>query len=198
MKIKVTQSDPKEMSLLFDLWLLMHSVAGLLDDALEGEDLSGDDFGLYSLLRVFGPSSPTEISQWTGMRATTVSAALKRIALRGHSKQQANPADGRSYQVALNAAGIRTHAATARPFLNLMGEVSDVLASEEWSQRVSLQRLDSVVRQIANLGERPYTLTARTNASRATLTYGGNPLTPKQDQQVLQYINFLRSNKNVG
>ena len=198
MKIKLAESDSTEMSLLFDLWLLMHSVAGLLDDALAGEDLSADDFGLYSLLRVFGPTSPTEISQWTGMRATTVSAALKRIALRGHSKQQANPADGRSYQVALNAAGIRTHAAAARPFLNVMGEVSDVLASEEWSQRVSLQRLDSVVRQIANLGERPYTLTARTNVSRATLTYDGNPLTPKQGQQVLQYINFLRSNKNVG
>lgn len=198
MKIKVTNPDPKEMSLLFDLWLLMHSVAGLLDDALEGEELSGDDFGLYSLLRVFGPASPTEISRWTGMRATTVSAALKRIALRGHSKRQTNPADGRSYRVALSAAGIRTHAATARPFLKVIGEVSDVLASEEWSQRVSLQRLDSVVRQIANLGERPYTLTARTNVSRATLTYGGNQLTPKQDQQVLQYINFIRSDKNAG
>lgn len=198
MKIKATQSDSKEMSLLFDVWLLMHSVAGLLDDALEGEELSGDDFGLYSLLRVFGPTSPTEISQWTGMRATTVSAALKRIALRGHSKQQINPLDGRSYRVALNAAGIRTHATTARPFLNVMGEVSDVLASEEWDQRVSLQRLDSVVRQIANLGERPYTLIASNNVSRATLTYGGSPLTPKQDKQVLQYINFLRSNKNVG
>lgn len=190
--------DPKEMSLLFDLWLLTHSVSGLLDDALKGQKLSGDDFGLYSLLRVFGPASPTEISQWTGMGATTVSAALKRLALRGHTKQQVNPHDGRSYRVTLSASGLKTHEASAQPFLKVMKLVSEALGSEAWHQRISLQRLDATVRQIANLEERPYTLASKTNSQREVLSYDGSALTPKQEQSVLQYINFLRLNGKAG
>ena len=182
------------MSLLFDLWLLTNTVSGLLDDALEGEKLSGDDFGLYSLLRVFGPASPTEISQWTGRGTTTISAALKRLSLRGHTKQQANPLDGRSYRVALSASGVKAHEASAKPFLKVMKFVSEALGSEEWHQRISLQRLDSAVRQIANLDERPYTLTSKASSQREVLSYDGSPLTPRQEQSVLQYINFLRLN----
>ncbi len=190
--------DPKEMSLLFDLWLLTHSVSGLLDDALKGEKLSGDDFGLYSLLRVFGPASPTQISQWTGMGATTVSAALKRLALRGHTKQQVNPVDGRSYRVALSTSGIKAHESSSKPFLRVMKEVSQALGSEEWQQRTSLQRLDAAIRQIANLKARPYTLTSKTNSRREVLSYDGGALTPKQEQNVLQYINFLRLDSKAG
>lgn len=185
--------DPKEMSLLFDLWLLTHSVSGLLDNALADEKLSGDDFGLYSLLRVFGPATPTEISQWTGMGTTTISAVLKRLAVRGHTKHQTNPLDRRSYRVSLSALGIKAHEASAKPFLKVMKEVSQTLGSEEWQQRTSLQRLDSAIRHIANLGERPYALTSKANSQREVLAYGGSPLTPKQEQSVLQYINFLRS-----
>ena len=39
------------MSMLFDVWLIMHSMTTLLDEALAPTPLSGDDFGLYSLLR---------------------------------------------------------------------------------------------------------------------------------------------------
>jgi len=194
----VPKHRPKEMSILFDLWLLTHSVSGLLDDALNGEKLSGDDFGLYSLLRVFGPASPTEISQWTGMGTTTISAALKRLSFRGHTKQQANPLDRRSYRVILSASGIKAHESSTKPFLKVMKEVSEALGPEEWQQRTSLQRLDSAIRQIANLGERPYVLTFKTNSTREALAYDGNPLTPKQEQSVLQYIDFLRSSGSDG
>ena len=190
--------DQKEMSLLFDLWLLTHSVSGLLDDALVGEELSGDDFGLYSLLRVFGPASPKEISQWTGTGTSTISAALKRLTLRGHSKQQPNPLDRRSYRVALNASGLKAHEAGAKLFLKVMKEVSEALGSEEWHQRISLQRLDSAVREVAKLEERPYTLTSKTSSHPNVLPYVGSPLTRKQEQTVLQYIDFIRSNDRGG
>lgn len=191
-------NDPKEMSLLFDLWLLTHSVSDLLDDALAGGKLSGDDFGLYSLLRVFGPATPTEISQWTGMGATTISAVLKRLSLRGHTKRQTNPLDRRSFRVSLSSSGLKAHEASAAPFLKVMKELSKTLGLEEWRQRTSLQRLDSAIREIANLEARPYSLTSKTDSQQEVLSYDGGPLTPKQEQNVLQYINFLRLNGKVG
>ncbi len=185
---------PQEMSLLFDVWLLMHLTSGLLDGALDESDLSGDDFGLYSLLRVFGPATPGRISRWTGMRATTVSAALKRMAARGHSEQRPNPDDGRSYLVGLSPSGVQAHAAAAGPFLVVMREVSDALSSDEWSQRVALQRLDAVLRRTAGLDDRPYTLSAAATADAAAhLTYPGDQLTPGQERLVLRYVDFVRT-----
>ena len=184
---------PEEMSLLFDVWLLMHLASGLLDDALEGDDLSGDDFGLYSLLRVFGPATPTQISRWTGMRPTTVSASLKRMAARGHSEQRPNPDDGRSYLVGLSRAGVEAHLSAAGPFLGVMREVSQALAPDEWGQRVSLQRLDSVLRSTAGLDPRPYALAAGTPAAGSQLVYSGHPLSPEQEQRVRSYVDFVRT-----
>src|ERR687885_95020 len=97
-------ADPgnQPFALLFDLWLLLHVASGLLDEALQGSGLSADDFGLYSLLRVFGPATPTQIGRWTGMRPTTVSAALRRLKDRGHLERTAHVTDGRSYLVGLS------------------------------------------------------------------------------------------------
>jgi len=187
------RARPKEMSLLFDVWLLMHLASGMLDDALEGSQLSGDDFGLYSLLRVFGPATPTQVARWTGMRPTTVSAALKRMAGRGHAEQQRNPADGRSYLVALNPAGARAHAEAAGPFLEVMARVSAALEPDEDAQRIALQRLDSALRSVAGSEARPYHLAGLDAAGSRHLPYAGEPLSPAQESAVRAYIEFVRS-----
>ena len=49
--ILMAATQPRGMSMLFDVWLIMHSMTTLLDEALAPTPLSGDDFGLYSLLR---------------------------------------------------------------------------------------------------------------------------------------------------
>ena len=67
------------MSLLFDVWLVTGLIAGLLDDVLADTELNGDDFGMYSLLRRFGPATPTQLHRWTGLPPTTISAHLKRL-----------------------------------------------------------------------------------------------------------------------
>src|SRR5215217_4075931 len=107
-------TQPRGMSMLFDVWLIMHSMTTLLDEALAPTPLSGDDFGLYSLLRGYGPVTPTQISRWTGMRPTTVSVALKRLQAREHGVSTPNPDDGRSYLIGLNDAGIAAHIGAAR------------------------------------------------------------------------------------
>lgn len=190
-------SRPEDMSLLFDVWLLMHLVSGLLDDTLDGSGLSGDEFGLYSLLRVFGPATPSQIARWTGMRATTVSAALRRMAARGHSRTEPNPADRRSYLVALSPAGAQAHRAAAGPFLAALGHVEQSLTRDEHGLRLALQRLDSALRDAAGVDPRPYTLPESTPTDgrhpRWQLPYDGDRLTPSQEAAVRSYIDYVRT-----
>ena len=189
----------EDMSLLFDVWLLMHLVSGLLDDALEGTGLSGDDFGLYSLLRVFGPATPTQIARWTGMRATTVSAALRRMAARGHSRTEPNPDDRRSYLVALSPAGARAHLAAAEPFLAALGYVEAALAPDEHAMRLALQRLDAALRSGGAAGARPYTVPQSAAGGDPhqpwQLPYEGERLTAEQEAAVRSYIDFIRQSR---
>jgi DNA-binding MarR family transcriptional regulator len=181
-----------EISVLFDVWLLMHLVSGVLDQALAEHGLSGDEFGLYSLLRGFGPVTPTQIARWTGMPATTVSAALRRLTTRGHLERVPHPDDGRSYLVALSHSGVAAHAGAASSFLAAAGSVSDALGDDERVQRAALQRLDHVMRSIAGLDPRPYQVTESSPGTPPALTYSGHALTPAQEHQARRYIDFIR------
>jgi DNA-binding MarR family transcriptional regulator len=181
-----------DLSLLFDVWLVMHLASGLLDDALAGTDLGADDFGLYTLLRGFGPATPSQIARWTGMRATTVSAGLKRMASRGHSVQHVNPDDGRSYLVALSAAGRKAHARAAGPFLEVMDHLHAVLGPDVPAERLALERLDAGLRETAGLPPRPYALGPAHEQAAASLTYEGPPLSLEQEAAVRAYVEFVR------
>jgi DNA-binding MarR family transcriptional regulator len=182
----------REISVLFDVWLLMHLVSGMLDQALAEHGLSGDEFGLYSLLRGFGPVTPTQIARWTGMPATTVSAALRRLTARGHMERMPHPDDGRSYLVMLSDSGVAAHAGAASSFRTAAARVSDALGHDETAQRAVLQRLDHALRDITGLDSRPYQITESSPATPPALTYTGHALTPAQEHQVRRYIEFIR------
>ena len=182
------------MSLLFDIWLVMHAMSTLLDEALASSGLSGDDFGLYSLLRGWGPATPSQISRWTGMRPTTVSVALKRLAARGHAEQAPNPHDGRSYLVGLNAAGAQAHATAAPLFRSAMERLAGGMSETQHEERIALQRIDAAFRSALNLDDRPYSLAdAEADRTGGRLAYDGASLTAAQERAVLQYVDFIRS-----
>ena len=180
-----------QLTLLFDLWLLLHVASGVLDDALREDGLSGDDFGLYSLLRGFGPTTPSQIGRWTGMRPTTVSAALRRLTDRGHLQRAENPADGRSYLVGLSEAGRGVHAAAAASFRSIVAGVADALGGEEAEQRQSLQVLDAALRRVAELDARPYSLVLGPEA-RPRMVYAGPPLAAELEDDVRRHIEFVQ------
>src|SRR6478735_3384178 len=166
-------TEPPEMSILFDLWLINHLLSGALDEVLvDAAGLTGEDFGFYSLLRRFGPLTPTQVSRWTAMPATTVSATVRRLAARGHVGQVRNPADGRSRLIALTEAGVATHAAAAAVFFSQTRPLATALGTDEYRQRLSLQRLDAALRQVAGLDPRPYGLGTRGNGHRGFSTCG--------------------------
>ena len=186
--------EPAEpMSVLMDTWLVANLTNGLLDDSLERSGMSGDDFALYSLLNAYGPASPSRIARWTGMRATTVSAALKRLAARGHTTRQPSTDDRRSYAVGLSDAGRAAHRETAAVFWAETRKLAELLGDREGELRQQLQALDASLREAAALDPRPYQLSARTDADTWQLSYSGQPLTPEQESQVRRYIDFVRS-----
>src|SRR6478735_4150318 len=165
-------TEPPEMSILFDLWLINHLLSGALDEVLvDASGLTGEDFGFYSLVRRFGPLTPTQVSRWTAMPATTVSATVRRLAARGHVEQVRNPADGRSRLIALTETGIATHVATAEVFFAQTRPLATALGRDELEQRFALQRLDAALRQVSGLDPRPYAITG--TALHATVQRAG-------------------------
>lgn len=189
---------PPKMSMLFDVWLVGHAMTSLIEDALAHTGLSGDDFGLYSLLRRFGPATPSQISRWTGMRPTTVSQGLKRLNARGHGEQATNPADGRSYLLGLNDAGVAAHTAASPLFLAAVERLADELGPDQRDERVALQRIDAAFRTVLGLDARPYDLSVELPAGRGSVTYSGEPLTPDQEDAVRHYIDFLRTRRTTS
>lgn len=180
------------MSLLFDAWLLTGLTAGLLDDVLAETELNGDDFGMYSLLRRFGPATPTQLHRWTGFPPTTISAHLKRLDARGHVTRLPNPADGRSYQVGLSRSGERAHDAATTPFLEAMHTLRARFVPDTVRERLVLQHIDSVLRDAVGLDPRPYQV-AGDGTGAPLLTYEGEPLSAAEEQQARLYIDFLRT-----
>src|SRR5215213_7251540 len=127
--------DAPRMSVLFDLWLVNHLITGALDEVLaDADDLSGDDFGFYSLLRRFGPVTATQVVRWTAIRPTTVSTLVRRLHQRGHVEQRPNPADGRSRLLALTPAGEEAHAVAADAFFAATRALAAALGPEELRQ----------------------------------------------------------------
>jgi DNA-binding MarR family transcriptional regulator len=184
------------MSLLFDLWLVNRLLSGALDDIMVGEAaMTGDDFGFYSLLRRFGPVTPTQVARWTAMPPTTVSAAVRRLQGRGHAELRPNPADGRSRLVALTPAGEKAHAEAAEVFFAATRPLAAAIGADEARQRASLQRLDRALRAVGGLDPRPYDIDARDDA-RHTVEYDGPPLSAEEQDHVRRYVDFVRAGRS--
>ncbi|GAA0966209.1 hypothetical protein GCM10009555_007490 [Acrocarpospora macrocephala] len=187
------------MSLLFDVWLVMSLASRLLDDALAGSGLTGDDFGMYSLLRRFGPVTPSQLSRWTGMGATTVSAYLKRMDARSHTERTPNPADRRSYLIGLSSDGVAAHDAATVAFLAAMHTLAPAFQPDSLDERLALQHVDSALRDATGMDPRPYTVIDDAtggigeHTENRRLSYRGEPLNTKQERLVRHYIDFVRA-----
>ena len=187
------------MSLLFDIWLVGGLTSGLLDEVLAETDLNGDDFGLYSLLRRYGPATPTQIHRWTGLRPTSISTHLKRLEARGHVARSPNPYDGRSHLVGLTAAGEEAHGDATELFLAAMHVLRAKLPHGTLRERLVLQHIDTLLREASGLDDRPYRVLppaddhAHDQSGVPVLAYPGERLSPAGEQQVRLYIEFLRS-----
>lgn len=188
--------DERRTSILFDIWLLGHLTTGLLDSALSDSGLNADDFGLYSMLRGWGPMSPGQLAAITGMRQNTVSAALQRLDKRGHLIRQPVPEDARSTRVRLSEAGIAAHLGAAEGFLKVAESISELLGSQEATTRQALQQLDEILRYRLGAADRPYSTPVQDPNSTWHLTLTGPALNGSQRRELEQYARWLVQRDN--
>ena len=99
------------MSFLFDLFAVDHRVRALLGQTMAGVGLRPDEYAIYSAVLKAGPLSISELAQVMGMPLTTVSDYVRTMTSRGHARRSRNPADSRSYLVALTNDGVAVHQA---------------------------------------------------------------------------------------
>jgi DNA-binding MarR family transcriptional regulator len=95
----VDESPFRHDNVLFRFFRITQSMRRLVARALEGTDLSTDEYGVFSGIVGLGPVSPTELANALGVPPTTISVYLARFLERGLVQRLPNPGDGRSYLV---------------------------------------------------------------------------------------------------
>ena len=119
------------MSLLFDVWLVMHAMTSLIDEALSDTGLSGDDFGALlapAPVRADHPVADQPMERDAPDHRVGCAQAARRPWPRSTTP---NPDDGRSYLIALTPAGVAAHTAAAPRFLAAMSRLGDELRPTE-------------------------------------------------------------------
>lgn len=187
-------SNSQDATLLLDVWLVSHLTGRLLDDALHPLGLTGDEFGLYSLIYSSGPVTPTQISRWTGMAQTTVSGMLRRITARGHLEDNPHPDDARSRLLRLSDDGVNVTAQAATVLAATIPLLEDALDHGQDPIRAKLAVLDHGLRQLMGANPRPYALPETENpAERPAISYRGPQLSQSQVDEVRAFIDWLRT-----
>lgn len=179
-------------TLFFDVWLITHLTRRLLDDALRPVGLTADEFGLYSLLYSFGPLTPGRLARVTGMAATTVSGAVRRVTARGHVEAVANPDDARSRLLRLTGEGTRTTIAAAGILDRLLARTHDAFDGRGAQVQAGLADLDRALRGLVGADRRPYGASATARDGLRTVSYAGPPLREAQAAEARAFIEWLR------
>jgi DNA-binding MarR family transcriptional regulator len=112
MRTRSTEADrsrpARQISLLFDVFVVNQRLRSLLSRALADSGLRADEYAVYSLLLELGPLTPTDMATDMAMPLTTVLDYIRTMAERGHVSRSPHPRDSRSYRVTLTPAGLDT------------------------------------------------------------------------------------------
>jgi DNA-binding MarR family transcriptional regulator len=115
----------RDISLLFDVFVVHQRVRALLARALSGCELRADEYAVYSVLFERGSMTPTQLAASLAMPVTTTLDYLRVMMRRGHVRRAKNPADGRSYTVSLTIEGLSGYQATCRHVLPFTAAQAD-------------------------------------------------------------------------
>ena len=186
---------PGPKNLLVDIWLLSCVSTSLVAEELAGSPLSVDEFALYGLISDLGPVTATQLSQWTGTPATTLSALLRRCQARGELARPPSAADRRSVSVELTAQGREVYRAALPALVRALDRFHDHADPAVEETRHALQRVDAAVRAALGLPERPYQLEDPDVAGGAAAE---DPLTPAQAAEVRAFTAWIRHRDSTG
>ena len=176
----------------FEVWRVGRRIRQLLEGEFGDLGITPSEYALYSLLRA-GPMTPSEVSRRSGLPATTVSKALRRVEERGHLSRKRNPRDGRSSTVALNAAGARLHTRGIDGLNRVLDLIDRGLGDDAEHVYFALIRLDDALRTITGVVTSPEERrTPPTSAWVTSVRYDGDPLTVEEEDLVREYVDWLR------
>lgn len=180
---------PGPKNLLADIWLLSSVATALVAEELADSPLSVDEFALYGLVSDLGPVTATQLSQWTGLSPTTLSAMLRRCQARGELARTTNTADRRSTLVELTEQGRTVYEAALPALRAAQQRLAAHLDGPDDGIRVTLQLLDAATRMAMRLPARPYQVSLPPAAPDET---GQAPLTAAQLAEVRDFMAWLR------
>ena len=132
----------REISLLFDLFVVNQRMRRLLSAALTDVSLRADEYAVYSLLFEQGPLTATEMARRMGMPLTTVLDYLRAMDDRRHLRREPHPRDGRAQQLSLTMAGVTEHRRTNRAWELMRVRLEQSLSVPTKDVRRALQALD--------------------------------------------------------
>jgi DNA-binding MarR family transcriptional regulator len=96
-------------SLLFALFVANQKVRSLLAHSMSDSGMRPDEYAVYSAIFEREPITPSQLWAALGLPQATLTHYLAAMRERGHLRTARNPADGRSYLVALTIRGRTAH-----------------------------------------------------------------------------------------
>ena len=138
----------RNISLLFDLFVVNQRVRRLVSTALAGVTLRGDEYAVYSLLFEQAPLTATEMARRMGMPLTTLLDYLRAMDARGHLRREPHPRDGRAQTLALTMAGVNEQRRTNKAWEVMRARLEEALPMPAKEIRAALHALDDAAESV--------------------------------------------------
>ena len=138
----------RDISLLFDLFVVNQRVKRLVNEALAGVSLRADEYAVYSLLWEQSPLTATEMARRMAMPLTTVLDYIAAMDKRGHLRRERHPRDGRAQHLSLTMAGVTEWRRTGKAWGVMSARLERSLRKAGAAIRRSLHELDDAVAAI--------------------------------------------------
>jgi len=119
----------------------------LIDQVVEGSDVTPAEFAVTSWLNVVGTATPGEISRQLGITPTTLSAMIERLVRKKEVRRVRNPDDGRSYILEPTAKGKATNSRNGRRFQKTLEALVANLEAEPEGLLEAMRALEDGLRR---------------------------------------------------
>ena len=141
-------APPRNPNILLRMFTTGQLANQLLARELDPLGISPNQFGVTSVIGVFGPITPTELAGRLGMAPTTLSAWIRRLTDAGHVRRTPNPDDGRSYLLELTEAGREAMAEAGPRFETALRTLETELGDEVGAVGDAGAALEAALRRV--------------------------------------------------
>jgi DNA-binding MarR family transcriptional regulator len=135
-------------NVLLQAFAIQNLSRDLLQRAFEGVAIDPREWGVLSVLRVFGPQTPTALASFLGMAPTTLSSWIARLAGRRLVRRSRNPNDGRSYFLEVSPLGDELFRKAGPRFQETLERLNAALGDERESVLDAQDALTEALRRV--------------------------------------------------